>query len=161
MRGPYRRRRIHMPPRFAHFKPAGVPRRLLKRIELMLDEYEAIRLADYEGLEHLEASEKMNISRPTFTRLIEKARQKLAKALVEGKEIVVEGGNVDLMQTLHCCEDCGEVTPGPVDERAEECPDCGSENVKDLGERFVGGRFGGGGKCGRGARHNKQRKGKS
>ena len=74
MREPYRKRRINVPPRFNNFKPSGVPRRFLKQIDLTIDEYEALRLADYLQLEHLEASERMNISRPTFTRLIEKAK---------------------------------------------------------------------------------------
>ena len=138
MRGPYRKRRIHMPPRFGHFKPAGVPRRLLKRIDLTLDEYEAIRLADYEGLEHLEAAGKMNISRSTFTRLIERARHKVAEVVVDGREMVIEGGNVDLVNTLLRCADCGELSPGPVDPEAKNCRDCGSENIEDLAARSFG-----------------------
>jgi predicted DNA-binding protein (UPF0251 family) len=112
---------------------------LLQRTELTLDEYEAIRLADHEGLEHLAASEQMKISRPTFTRLIEKARHKVAEALIEGRELVFEGGNVDLVHTLLRCTDCGEVERKPVDEPLESCPDCGSENVEDLARRRVGG----------------------
>lgn len=138
MRGPYRKRRIQMPPRFGHFKPAGVPRRLLKRIELTLDEYEAIRLADYDGLEHLEAAEQMNISRSTFTRLIEKARHKVAEVVVDGREMVIEGGNIDLVNTLLRCVDCGELTPGPVESEAKKCRDCGSENFEDLGASSIG-----------------------
>jgi len=138
MRGPYRRRRIYLPPRFGHFKPAGVPARMLERVDLTLDEYEAIRLADHEGLEHLQASKKMQISRPTFTRLIEKARHKVAEALIEGKELIFEGGNVDLVATLHHCTDCGEVEPKPVDHGTENCPDCGSENVEDLAPLRLG-----------------------
>ena len=149
MRGPYRKRRIHLPPRFGHFKPAGVPRRLLKRIELTLDEYEAIRLADYEGLEHLAASEKMNISRSTFTRLIEKARHKLAEVVIDGREMVIEGGNIDLVNTLHRCVDCGELMPGPLDPEAEKCRDCGSENLEDLAARCFGRGRRGRGRCGR------------
>jgi predicted DNA-binding protein (UPF0251 family) len=111
---------------------------MLSRTELTLDEYEAIRLADYEALEHLAASEKMKISRPTFTRLIEKARRKVAEALIEGKELVFEGGNVDLVNTLLQCSDCGEVEPQPAGGEPESCPDCGSENVEDLAERCLG-----------------------
>jgi predicted DNA-binding protein (UPF0251 family) len=127
-----------MPPRFGHFKPAGVPRRLLKRIELTLDEYEAIRLADYDGLEHLEAAKKMDISRSTFTRLIEKARHKVAEVVIDGREMVIEGGHVDLVNTLLRCVDCGELSPGPLDLEAKKCGDCGSENVEDLAARSLG-----------------------
>ena len=151
MRGPYRKRRIETPPRFGHFKPAGVPRRLLERVELSLDEYEAIRLADYEGLEHLQASERMDISRPTFTRLIEKARGKVAHAIVDGKEIVIDGGHVDFVNTLHHCKECDEVTRQPFGSESESCPDCGSDNVENLAMRFRGrGRGGQGRGKGRG-----------
>jgi predicted DNA-binding protein (UPF0251 family) len=105
MRGPYRKRLVQKPPYFKNFKPSGIPKRMLKKIELTLDEYEAIRLADYLKLEHLEASEKMKISRPTFTRLIDRARQKVAFALIDGMELVIEGGNVDLKNTLYRCND--------------------------------------------------------
>lgn len=66
-------------------------------VELMLDEFEALRLADYEGLYHEEASREMGISRPTFTRLIEQARKKVSQALVEGKGIRILGGPVQLL----------------------------------------------------------------
>lgn len=138
MRGPYRKRRIELPPRFGHFKPAGMPKRFLQRVDLTVDEYEAIRLADYEQLEHLEASEKMNISRSTFTRLIERARQKVAAAIIEGKELVIDGGNVDYVNTLHHCRDCGETSPVPADEDTGNCADCGSPNVEDVATRFHG-----------------------
>ena len=105
---------INVPPRFNNFKPSGVPRRFLKQIDLTIDEYEALRLTDYLQLEHLEASEKMNISRPTFTRLIEKARHKVAQAIVNGMELVIEGGNIDFVNTLHRCRECGEIKSATV-----------------------------------------------
>jgi predicted DNA-binding protein (UPF0251 family) len=138
MRRAYRKRRVHTPPRFGHFKPVGVPRRVLNQIEVTLDEYEAIRLADYEGLEHLEASERMDISRPTFTRLVEKARRKVAQSIIEGKELVIGGGNFDFVNTLHHCRDCGEITSQPIDDDTDHCHDCGSENIENLAERFAG-----------------------
>lgn len=137
MRGPYRKRRIEEPPRFNNFKPSGVPRRFLKKIELTVDELEAIRLADYLHLEHLQASEKMSISRPTFTRLIDKARSKVAQAIIEGKELVIEGGNVDFKNTLQQCFDCGEYTKEPFSEDTQNCPDCGSSNVENKALRFL------------------------
>ena len=70
---PQKGRDIKEPPCIQSFKPTGIPRVLVERVELKLDEFEAIRLADYEGLEHKEASERMGISRSTFSRLIDKA----------------------------------------------------------------------------------------
>jgi len=137
MREPYRKRRINVPPRFNNFKPSGVPRRFLKKIDLTIDEYESLRLADYLQLEHLEASERMNISRPTFTRLIEKARHKVAQAIVNGRELVIEGGNIDFVYTLHHCRDCGEITLQTFSEENKICPDCGSSNVENLAMNFM------------------------
>jgi uncharacterized protein len=62
----------------------------LEEVYLSLDELEALRLADYEGLYHEEAAEKMTISRQTFGRILGGARRKLAEALVEGKALRIE-----------------------------------------------------------------------
>jgi predicted DNA-binding protein (UPF0251 family) len=62
----------------------------LEEVNLSLDELEAIRLADYEGLYHEQAAEKMNISRPTFGRILNEARRKLAEVLVDGKALKIE-----------------------------------------------------------------------
>ncbi len=137
MRGPYRKRRIQRPPQFRNFKPSGIPRKYLDSIELTVDEFEAIRLADYLQKEHAEAAEMMAISRPTFTRLIARARQKLASAIIEGLELVIVGGNIDFEHTLYRCNDCGEVIQEPADTQDEDCPGCGSNNVEDLASFFL------------------------
>jgi len=137
MREPYRKRRINLPPRFTNFKPSGVPRKFLEVMELTVDEFEAIRLADYLQMDHQQAADEMNISRPTFTRLIEKARQKLANAIIEGKELIILGGNIDFVHTLQRCKDCGEVNQQPFTEEHEDCPDCGSSNVENLARRVM------------------------
>lgn len=77
-------------PGVTYYKPAGVPMRSLSEVRLALDEYEALRLADYEGLYHDEAASMMQISRQTFGRIIGAARKKLAEALLEGKAIRLE-----------------------------------------------------------------------
>ena len=91
---PKQDRKISNPPLMQGFKPYGIPRHLLSSVSLLFDEYEAIRLLDYEGMNQDEAAEKMNVSRPTMTRIYEKARKTIAQALVEGKMITIEGGNV-------------------------------------------------------------------
>jgi len=133
----YRTRKVDLPPRFMNFKPAGVRRRDLDQIVLSLDEYESIRLADYEGLDHSAAAEAMNISRPTFSRLVEKARAKLASSIIEGKELVISGGNVRFNHGRHLCRECGEEIIQPTDSAVEECPDCGSDQVENLAERYL------------------------
>lgn len=153
MRGPYRRRMVHTPPRFRNFKPSGIPSRFLQTVELTVDEFEAIRLADYEQLDQQQAADKMNISRPTFTRLIEKARYKLAQSLVEGKELVIEGGNIDFVNTIHHCQECDEFFYEPFTDEKSVCPNCKSENVENLALRFLG-------RCGEG-RHGHRRRGRN
>ena len=137
MRSSYRKRRVDSPPRFYHFKPAGIPSRSLKSLILSVDEFEAIRLADYKNMEHQEASELMNISRPTFTRLIEKARQKIAKVLIEGSELLVEGGNIEFINNIYRCHKCGSVDKKPIDERMRRCPKCDSTEIDDLANHHI------------------------
>jgi len=87
-------RRICCLPGITYFKPAGIPLRILEEVVVTLDEVEALRLADLEDLYQEKAAACMNISRPTFSRLIESAHKKVADALVNGKALRLEGGNV-------------------------------------------------------------------
>jgi predicted DNA-binding protein (UPF0251 family) len=89
-------RRIFCLPGVTYFKPAGVPLRMLEEVVVTLDEVEALRLADLEGLYQEKAAEQMKISRPTFSRLIESAHKKVAEALVGGKALRLEGGPVQV-----------------------------------------------------------------
>lgn len=87
-------RKIEGAPGITYFKPAGTPMRLLEEISLTLDEFEALRLADLEGLYQEQAALKMGVSRPTFSRIVENARKKIADALVNGKALRIGGGPV-------------------------------------------------------------------
>ena len=86
-----------------YFKPRGIPTVDLEEIVLNLDEFEAIRLADYEELYQEDAAMKMNISRQTFGRIIEAAHKKIADVLINGKALKIEGGTVSLDETKSCC----------------------------------------------------------
>jgi len=77
------------------YKPAGIPARTLVWLNLGLDEFETIRLLDYQSLEQEKVAELMGISRPTVTRIYASARKKIAEALTEGKAICIEGGPVE------------------------------------------------------------------
>ena len=89
------RRVAHLPP-VTFYKPRGIPLSILEPVTLSVDELEAIRLADLEGLYQEQAAEKMNISRPTFGRVIESAHKKIADALVNGKAILIQGGPIEI-----------------------------------------------------------------
>ncbi|AZV46487.1 DNA-binding protein [Nautilia sp. PV-1] len=69
------------------FKPCGIPAHDLQTVTLTKDELEAIRLADLEGLYQEEAASKMEVSRPTFGRILSNARAKIADAIINGKSI--------------------------------------------------------------------------
>ncbi|WP_304224669.1 DUF134 domain-containing protein [Gracilinema caldarium] len=94
---PIRDRRIQTVPAYDIFHPAAAcPLQALSDVVLSLDEFEALRLADYEGLYQEAAALRMGISRQTFGRIIESARKKVADALVNGKVLRVGGGNTIL-----------------------------------------------------------------
>lgn len=93
---PPRPRCVALLPQATLFKPAGVPARLLEQVRLGLDELEAMRLCDLEGLEQAAAAERMGVSRQTVGRLLERGRAAVAEALTTGKAILIEGGPVEL-----------------------------------------------------------------
>lgn len=140
MSRPKKERIVHEPPRFVRFKPAGVRCQVGAELILSLDEYEAIRLADHQGLDHAQASEEMEISRSTFTRLIEKARKKLAALIVEGREVIIEGGNIHFRGNLVKCMACGLMFKTNFENNINKCPSCESENLLDLAGGFGHGR---------------------
>lgn len=112
------------------YKPFGIPMRELGSVVLLFEEFEAIRLSDYENLTQEEAAEKMNISRPTFTRLYDKARKSVAKAFVEGKAIIIQGGTYITEDYWYKCQDCHETiaTIKPI----TQCRKCDSEKITPL-----------------------------
>ena len=89
---PCKCRRISAEPEARYFKPRGIPCSSLLEVILTLDEFEALKLADLNGEYQEEAAKKMNVSRQTFGNIIEKARKKLADAIVNGKALKIEGG---------------------------------------------------------------------
>ena len=124
-------RRVGQMPRCGLFKPAGVPCSSLEEIVLTVDEMEAMRLADLEGMYQEQAAQQMNISRQTFGRVIESARRKVAQALCQGQALRIEGGTVEVvtMRKFQCyaCQHVWELPFGTG--RPQECPKCASANI--------------------------------
>jgi len=89
---PVKCRRVGFIPGITFFKPAGVPLVSLEEVVLTMEESEAIRLKDFLDLDQEEAAKKMGVSQPTFNRILNSARKKIADALVNGKAIRIEGG---------------------------------------------------------------------
>ena len=142
-------------PNVGFFKPAGIPVSALQSVRLSLEELESIRLRDLEELEQEKCAQQMRISRPTFHRILDSARNKLADALINGKSIQIEGGNFELPQRRFRCSNDGHEWNVPFETMAKRlplsCPVCLSGNIqpmpltlfasgKGYGRRFRGGR---------------------
>lgn len=130
---PKRLRRVSNPPVVSGFKPYGGTAREggeHHSVFLHLEEYEVIRLCDYERLSHNEAAKAMDVSRPTLTRIYAAARAKMAEALVTGRQIIIEGGKVYFDSDWYKCRACGCYFNHTGSE-AEKllCPLCGSTKV--------------------------------
>jgi len=93
---PKRCRRVCCDPDHRFFKPQGVPVSELEWIDLGLDELEALRLSDLEGLSQSSAAAEMDVSQPTFNRILASARHKTAKALAEGGAIRISSGTKEI-----------------------------------------------------------------
>lgn len=91
---PRKSRVVCCDPPYTLYKPAGVKKSELECVVVTLDEYEAMRLADQEGLYHEEASQIMDVSRQTFSNILASAHHKTAEALCSGKMLRIEGGDV-------------------------------------------------------------------
>lgn len=132
MSRPAKCRRVAFIPGITYFKPAGIPLRSLKEIKLSVEELEAVRLKDLEGLEQEEGAAKMNISRATFQRVLASGRQKIADALLSGKAIRIEGGNFEMPALSFLCTN-GHEWEVPFnnnrDTLPEFCPTCKSKDV--------------------------------
>jgi hypothetical protein len=100
-----------------------------------VEEAEAIRLKDLQGLEQEEGAEKMNISRPTFQRVLASARQKMADALLNGKAIRIEGGNFEMSPRRFRCANSHEWEvpfDAAVQATLQLCPVCNAPSVEPL-----------------------------
>ena len=89
---PRKHRLLDRAPQDAIYKPAGVPLDCLRRVMLLQEELEALRLADLEGLTQQEAAGRMGISRSTFQRIVTRARRQVALAVAGGHALQIEGG---------------------------------------------------------------------
>ena len=131
-----RPRKILSPPSIKGFKPYGIDPNVkasVGSVNLLFEEYEALRLCDYDGLNHHESSLMMDVSRPTFTRIYAAALRKVATAFVEGRQIAIEGGKVYFDSDWHHCNNCECYFSHPHKHLPiEECPLCGSEDIADF-----------------------------
>lgn len=120
---------IQRAPHFKGFEPIGNQHKKSSEITtISFEEYEAINLCDYELLSQEEAAKAMNVSRPTFTRIYESVRRKIAKAFVDGCEIVFEEGNSNIAD-WHECKKCN-ITFTATASSGAYCPFCKTVIIK-------------------------------
>lgn len=93
MARPPKCRIVDQEPSVTYFKPRGIPLRKLDEITLTVEGLEAIRLSDVNGLDQDAAAKRMGISRQTFGRILSKARNTVARSIVEGLGLKIEGGH--------------------------------------------------------------------
>jgi predicted DNA-binding protein (UPF0251 family) len=127
-----RLRKVVAPPGFRGYKPYGINSSSKELVELLYEEYEAIKLADYDLMNHQEASELMGVSRPTFARIYESARRKIARALVETKEIKTVFGNAWMDKNWYDCKSCHARFTIPRTLNEHKCPICSNEEIELL-----------------------------
>ncbi|HTZ39764.1 MAG TPA: DUF134 domain-containing protein [Syntrophales bacterium] len=157
-------RRVGSMPGSNYFKPRGVPLSMLEEVVLSVDEFEAIRLADLEGLYQEQAAERMKVSRQTFGRIIESAHKKVAEVLVTGKALKIEGGAVEMasMRRFRCdgCRHSWEIPYGTG--KPGSCPACQSGDVRRAENKgSAGGPGRRQGRCFCGNKNNNNKKGEN
>lgn len=131
---PKRIRRVTNPPHFKGFKPLGLPDGGAP-VVINFEEYEAIRLSDCDLHGQVEAAKIMGVSRPTFARIYESARRKIAEAFIDGKNIVFEGGKVYFDSDWYSCNDCGcWFNHTEKEQEVSSCALCGSANIQPYSE---------------------------
>lgn len=128
---PKRHRKVLSPPAFHEFLPSGVHAEFKEVVELKLEEYESIRLCDYDLMNHAEACELVNVSRATFARIYESARRKVAQAFVEGRAILIQGGDFQFEEKWWKCHDCGSIFNSPGKRKEKECALCSSNYIEE------------------------------
>jgi predicted DNA-binding protein (UPF0251 family) len=123
---PFKCRHISGSPGYTFFKPAGIPGHSLEEIKLTIDEFEAVRLVDLQGLYQEQAAEKMDISRQTLGNIINSAHQKIADCIVNGKAIRIAGGVFAVGEKrIFRCFSCAHEWSVPFGTGCPgQCPNC-------------------------------------
>lgn len=135
MARPTKWRKIENIPTIPYFIPSEKDVEEIEKNILLVEELEAIRLKDLEGLEQEECANKMQVSRPTFQRILLSAREKIADSLVNGKIVYIDGGNYTRNICPVKCMDCGKEWKESYENLETikngdyTCPDCRSPRV--------------------------------
>ncbi|SDS02136.1 Predicted DNA-binding protein, UPF0251 family [Polaribacter sp. KT25b] len=127
---PKKKRKVDHPPKMLGFKPFGIRFCDTEHIVMQFEEYETVKLVIYDKLSQDAAAEKMEVSRPTLTRIYNSALKKIGKAFVEGKSILIKGGDFEFEKDWYKCKTCFKLVDGVKDDAI--CGDCPSDEKNEL-----------------------------
>lgn len=130
-----RNRRIQVPPVIKGMSVFGVRGRKSNEVTLRIEEYESIRLLDYQNLTQEQAAVHMDVSRPTLTRIYEEARNKVATAFVEGRDLIFRGGDIFFDKNWFKCNSC-QASFSDYSDDTKSCPVCNSDSLISLNDYY-------------------------
>ncbi len=122
MSRPKKKRKVNNPPKMHGFKPFGIAFCDTKHVAMQYDEYETVKLVIYDDLPQDLAADQMEVSRPTLTRIYNSALKKIGQAFVEGKSIIIKGGDFEFEKDWYKCKRCFKLISGI--ENHTKCGDC-------------------------------------
>ena len=116
-------------PPYSQYKPPRIPLTSLQKIIITLEEFEALKLVDYENKPQRKGAVSMGVSQATFNRVLKSGRYKIAEALVKGYALILEGGKIDLSCRVFKCGSCSHQWEPKQQGLPDTCPICGSEEI--------------------------------
>ncbi len=123
-------RTVDFLPETDSFQPEGKSKESTNEYILKIEELEALRLKDVEGFSQEACAEKMHVSRQTFQKIIDTARNKVALALTKGAGIRITGGSFVTKKCKIQCTDCGHIYEPNFEDDKVTCPMCGSRRIQ-------------------------------
>ncbi|WP_299781583.1 DUF134 domain-containing protein [uncultured Formosa sp.] len=132
---PKKKRKVNHPPKMQGFKPFGIAFCDSERVIMKYEEYEAIKLVIYDDLSQDVAADNMEVSRPTLTRIYNSALKKIGQAFVEGKSIIIDGGEFEFDKDWFKCKRCFKLIDGVKNNpKCGDCPPSDTDGLINLNE---------------------------
>jgi len=138
MSRPKKKRKVNHPPKMLGFKPFGIRFCDTEHIIMQYEEYETVKLVIYDNLTQDAAAEQMEVSRPTLTRIYNKALKKIGQAFVEGKSILIKGGDFEFGKDWYKCKTCFKLIDSIKDSNiCGDCPEDDKNELVNLNEKMM------------------------
>ena len=125
-------RKIKSFPPYSQYKPPRIPLNNLKKVIVTLDEFDAIKMVDYENQAQRKAAHSMGVSQATLNRVLKSARSKIAESLVNGYALILEGGKNVLPCRIFKCNSCSYQWSPKGQGLPKKCPTCSSEEISRI-----------------------------